>query len=71
MRYVESVLESEYEDLTYRIYITDCFYLMGENKAPSERWFNMIDGKQTEEATEEDAKEITESIMKSAGLSFG
>lgn len=61
--------ESMILDETFKIYITDVFYLQGQGKFFNERWVDLAyNNKQVDSRT---ADEIAFDVMESAGLSFG
>lgn len=57
------------ETLAYRIYVTDCFYLQGQQKVFQERWSDLMDIND-QNVDERSADEIAFDIMSKAGLTF-
>ena len=50
------------EALSYRIYVTDTLWLMGEEKRPKFRWIDTIDNSEPEE-DQRSCSEITHDIF--------
>lgn len=62
-RYTEKQRET-----AYRIYITDCYFLQGQNKVPSVRFHDLLYPPM--EYTEEDGDEIVQELIKKLDLKF-
>lgn len=56
-------------DETFKIYITDVFYLQGKGRVFTERWIDLARGNVQEDDRE--PIDIAKDVMESAGLSFG
>ena len=67
MRYAHAVERDAVEDLSFRVYVTDTLKLMGENKYPSQRWYDTLERKPVDNRT---GDEIALAVIRAAGLSF-
>jgi len=51
MRYVKAKCAEYRQELTYRIYITDCLYYQGENKRLTSRFYDLAFPKKEDKRT--------------------
>ena len=69
MRYVESRIDQNYRDETYRIYVTQCLQMIPQNKYPKISYIEFLNRKSNEPVKTGD--EIVLDIFNRGGLSFG
>lgn len=69
LRYFQARLRAEIECLTYRAYITDSLFLQAQNKAPGQRWVEMLEGLDRP-VDRRSGEEIAVDFIRRAGLKF-
>lgn len=67
MRYVMARFDTERREDTYRFYLTDCFYLSGQNKHFTVRYEDLIKGR-WKPPQDVDGDEIAADVIAKAGL---
>lgn len=65
MRYVRAKCEQDFEEMSYRTYVTEILRLRGENKTLTKSWLGIIDPKPVDNRS---GDEIAVQVLRNTGL---
>lgn len=65
MRYVRAKCKQDFEEMSYRTYMTEILRLRGENKTLTKSWLDIIDPKPVDNRS---GDEIAVQVLRNTGL---